>query len=93
METTFLYSDRVVVSSNNHGFTFNFMKDKTGVEEGSDCPLRICMSPTYAKVFLAVLTNEIGKYESRVGTIPNTDDFVENLKKKETGSMGIGIDS
>jgi len=82
MEKTIFYSDKIIITQNTEGFVFNFIKEKTDIEDEIDYGFRIGLSSQAAKKFLYVLFSTIGNYEKKNGEIKVNSEIVKISKEK-----------
>lgn len=83
------YSDNYVISEIQNGFTFNFFKDKTDIEDKIDYGFRIGMSPLSAKEFLWALYNAIGEHEQKHGEIRFDPKLLKKLVHETKNPIGF----
>lgn len=89
MEKTVLYSDKFIISENKNGFVFNFIKDKSDIENEIDYGFRIGMSSLSAKELLLVLFSVIGEYEQKNGEIIIKQNVVQKILKEKPNPIGF----
>ena len=87
------YSDNFIINESQNGFTLNFYKDKTDIEDVIDYGFKIGMSPLSAKEFLLALYNTVGEHEQKHGEIKFNPKLLKKMVRQTTNPIGFQLDS